>query len=174
MIARAMVYPGNMPGKDTAPTQRLIADCMLGRLARWLRILGFDVVYDAHLGDGELVERAVAEQRVILTRDRRLVLRRRARRYLLIDSERLDEQLAQVLRELRLAVDPGGLFGRCLVCNQPLIDLPADEARGRVPPYVAETQTDFRRCPRCERVYWAATHVHRMLGRLARMGIAVG
>lgn len=163
-----------MPEDGPAPTQRLIADCMLGRLARWLRILGVDVVYDPELSDHELVERAVAEARVIVTRDRRLVLRRRAKRHLLIRSEVLEEQLAQVVRELAIEVDTAQLFGRCLLCNQPLADLAAEEARRRVPPYVARTQKRFRHCPRCGRVFWAASHVERMLGRLAKMGLLAG
>jgi hypothetical protein len=73
---------------------------VLDALARWLQILGVDVVYDAALDDPQIVERAVAEDRVILTRDRRLVQRRLARNHLLIRSEVVDEQVRQVLEEL--------------------------------------------------------------------------
>lgn len=160
-----------MPGSPVEPAHRLIADCMLGRMARWLRILGVDVVYDSNLEDGELVERAVAEDRVILTRDRRLVLRRRAGRHILIRSENLEEQLAQVIRELPVDVVAAKLFGRCLRCNEWLNEIPPAEARHQVPPFVAQTQEQFRRCPRCGRIYWAASHVDRILGRLARIGV---
>ena len=160
-----------MPGVTPATSYRLIADCMLGRLARWLRILGADVVYDSDLGDRELVERAVAEDRVILTRDRRLVLRRQARRHLLIRSENFEEQLAQVIQELDMDVTSARLFGRCLLCNQLLDEIPAEEAHHRVPLYVARTQEQFRQCPQCGRIYWAASHVKRVLSRLAQIGI---
>lgn len=153
------------------PPPRFIADVMLGSLSRWLRILGCDVVYDSQADDAALVERAVKEDRVILTRDRRLVERRQARNHLLIDSERLDEQILQVLESSPEALDRKRFFGRCLRCNRNLVELSAEEAVSRVPPYVARTQERFRRCPSCDRVYWRATHVERMLARLEALGL---
>lgn len=150
---------------------KLLADAMLGGLARWLRVLGLDAAYDPELGDAALVDRALGEGRVILTRDRRLVRRRRARNHLLIRSEVVDEQVGQVLAELGIEPDPAGLFSRCLRCNEPLVEVPAAEAAGEVPPFVARTQERFRRCPACGRIYWRATHVRRMRQRLERMGI---
>ncbi len=90
---------------------------MLGSLARWLRVLGYDVSYDSQLDDAALVEQAIREERIILTRDRRLVERRKAHNHLLIQSERLEEQLFQVFGEHGDAIDPERLFGRCLRCN---------------------------------------------------------
>lgn len=150
---------------------RLLADAMLGGLARWLRVLGLDAAHDPALDDPELVERAVAEDRVILTRDRRLVLRKRASNHLLVRSEVVDEQVAQVLRDLAVEPDPEALFSRCLRCNVELRELPAEEAALEVPPYVARTQTRFRRCPSCGRIYWRATHAERMRRRLRKMGV---
>ena len=150
---------------------RLLADAMLGSLARWLRILGFDVHYDPELADADLVELAVTDDRVILTRDTRLIRRRKARNHLFVRSSALEEQLRQVITELRFRVLPHRVLGRCLRCNEPLADLPAAEARSRVPAYVARTQDRFRRCPTCHRIYWRATHVERMLQRLKRMGL---
>lgn len=144
---------------------------MLGSLARWLRILGYDVVYDSRLDDAALVEHAVREKRVILTRDRRLVERKQARNHLLVDSERLEEQIHQVLGDCGATVEPDRLFGRCLRCNEPLTELSSAEARSRVPPYVARTQKHFRHCPSCDRIYWCATHVERMLARLEALGL---
>ncbi len=144
---------------------------MLGSLTRWLRILGFDVAYDPELEDAELVERAVSENRVILTRDSRLIERRKARDHLFVASDRLEEQLRQVITEIPLDVAGVRLFGRCLRCNEPLEDLPAKEVLPLVPPYVARTQRRFRRCPTCQRIYWRATHVERMLAKLGAMGV---
>jgi hypothetical protein len=112
----------------------------------------------------------VADDRVILTRDRRLVQRRLARRHLLIRSEVVDEQVRQVLEELGIRPDPGRLLGRCLRCNVPTQPIPADEARNRVPPWIAHTQDKYRVCPACGRIYWPGTHVERMKRRLERMG----
>ena len=146
---------------------------MLGTLARWLRAVGHDVLYEAHIEDGELVERAAAEGRVILTRDRRLVERRLATDYLLIASDDVEPQLLQVLDELGLGRSAVRPFGRCLDCNTPLVALTAEAAGPRVPPYVARTQRRFRLCTGCDRVYWRATHVTRMRARLEDLGIAL-
>lgn len=149
----------------------MIADAMLGALARWLRVLGLDVAYDPALDDPAIVERAVAEGRVILTRDRRLVLRRLARNHLLIRSEVVDEQVRQVLEELGIRPDPGQVLGRCLRCNELTEPMPAEDARAVVPPWVARTQDEYRACPVCGRIYWSGTHAERMRKRLERMGI---
>lgn len=144
---------------------------MLGTLARWLRILGLDVAYEKDIDDADLVERALAENRIVLTRDRRLVERRRARRALLIRSDSIEQQLAQVIDELALELPATDLMGRCLDCNRKLEPLAAEEARPRVPPFVARTQERFRRCPACDRIFWRATHVEGIERRLADLGI---
>jgi len=153
---------------------RLIADAMLGALARWLRVLDFDVAYDPALDDPELVALAVAEGRTILTRDRRLVERRLARDHLLIRSVQVEEQVRQVLEELGVRPDPDRLLRRCLRCNQPLEPIAAEEARAQVPPYVARPQDEFRVCPECGRLYWRGTHVSRMSRWLERVGLEFG
>ena len=150
----------------------MIADAMLGALARWLRVLGLDVAYDPSLDDPELVERAVAEGRVILTRDRRLVERRLARNHLLIRSEVVEEQVRQVLEELGIRPDPGRLLGRCLRCNVLTEPMPAEDARAVVPPWVARTQEEYRVCPVCGRIYWSGSHAERMREKLERMGVS--
>lgn len=160
-------------GTPLAAHPKLIADAMLGGLARWLRVLGLDTAFDPDLDDPELVDRAVEEGRVILTRDRRLIQRRRARNHLLVRSEVVDEQVGQVLGELGIEPDPGELFSRCLRCNAPLRDVPPEEAAAEVPPYVARTQERFRRCPVCGRIYWRATHARRMRRRLRGMGVGL-
>ena len=142
---------------------------MLGSLARWLRALDVDVTYDPALDDPEIVERAVAEGRTILTRDRRLTERRLARNHVLVRSDDVAEQLRQVIGELGLHPDPGPKLGRCLRCNTPLETADPEWARARVPPWVARTQAEFRACPGCGRVYWRGTHVRRMLWRLEEM-----
>jgi uncharacterized protein with PIN domain len=157
---------------DDAPRPpKLFADAMLGALARWLRALGLDVTYDPSLDDPELVERSVAEGRTILTRDRRLTERRLARNHILIQSDNVAAQVRQVLEVLGVSPDPGRLLGRCLRCNQPLVEVDPEEARARVPPWVARTQQEFRRCPACGRIYWPGTHASRMRERLEEMGL---
>jgi hypothetical protein len=156
---------------ETSPEPRLIADAMLGGLARWLRTLGLDVAYDPALDDAELVAKAVEQGRIILTRDKKLTERRLARRHLLVTSDQVPAQLRQVLAELGIPVDPERVLSRCLRCNVPLLEIPAEKALARVPPFVARTQQRFRECPTCGRLYWSATHAERMRQRLASFGV---
>lgn len=154
-----------------------LADAMLGALARWMRVLDLDVAYDPALDDPQLVEVVEDEDRVLLTRDRKLVERRALEgRHLLIASEVVDEQVRQVLDHVAAEHGwepaPERLFRRCLRCNEGLEELPAAVARRHVPPFVARTQDRFRRCPGCRRIYWASSHVQRMRERLAGMGVA--
>ncbi len=139
---------------------------MLGTLAKWLRILGHDVAYERRIEDADLVALAEREGRTLLTADRRLVRRRAARDCILITSQVLDDQIRQVLRERRLAVDGAALLGRCLLCNRPTEPIDREAARAEVPVYVYRTQSRFTRCGGCGRVFWRATHVTRMLERL--------
>ena len=133
----------------------LLLDAMLGRLARWLRLMGYDAAYLADTDDVEVVRQARAEARVILTRDRGLAARQGIRA-ILIDSQALDEQIAEVKQHVGPPQEP--LLARCGVCNTPLELLPREAAQGRVPPYIWRTQHDFSVCPGCHRVYWPGTH----------------
>ena len=162
---------GGGPDPERAPT--LAADAMLGGLTRWLRALGLDVSYDPALDDPDLVARAAEEGRVILTRDRKLVERRLARRHLLITSDEVGAQLRQVLADLAIEIVPERLFSRCLRCNEPLVELPRELALERVPPFVARTQERYRECPSCRRVFWSATHAARMRQKLASYGVVL-
>jgi uncharacterized protein len=143
---------------------RFIADAMLGRLAKWLRILGYDTRYDPACDDAQLVRLARAEERVLLTRDTELA-RRRGVRVLFLVSEGLEEQLSQLHQEFGLSVIAP--FTRCPVCNAPLEAINRDQAWGQVPPYIFVTQPEFRLCPTCNRFYWRGSHWEGMLGLLA-------
>jgi len=146
-----------MASKDhTQP--RLLCDAMLGRLAKWLRLLGYDTAYERDAPDNRLARRARAEGRVLLTRDHELA-RRRGLETLLIESEELEEQIQQVKDEL--GTSPGPMT-RCSVCNVPLEEVAPDEVADRLPPYVLRTHDRFRRCPSCGRVYWAGSHIDSM------------
>lgn len=133
----------------------LLLDAMLGRLASWLRLMGYDAAYLADTDDMEVMRQARAESRLILTRDRGLAARRGVRA-VLIDSQQLDEQLAQVVEEIGPPPEP--VLPRCSVCNTQLAPLTHEAARGRVPPYIWREQREFTHCPGCQRVYWQGTH----------------
>jgi len=141
---------------------------MLGRLARWLRILGHDVLYFRRIDDADLVDLSIREKRTLLTRDTRLVLRRAARGAILIESPYLEDQLRQMVASGGPQLLAPGLCRRCLVCNEPTAPIKKTEVRGRVPPFVFRTQYRFLRCPVCQRIYWSASHVREILQRLRR------
>jgi uncharacterized protein len=138
---------------------RFVVDAMLGRLAKWLRILGYDTYYDPAWDDAQLVRLARAEERVLLTRDTGLA-RRPGVCVLLLGSEKLEAQLAQLHEDVGLTV--GVPFTRCPVCNAPLEAISRDQAWGQVPPYIFVTQPEFRLCPSCNRFYWRGSHWERM------------
>jgi uncharacterized protein with PIN domain len=143
---------------------KFIVDGMLGRLAKWLRILGYDTAFSPNLDDDQLVRLARAEGRLLLTRDRSLA-RRRGLQCLLIESHHLEEQLDQILAELALTGEHP--FSRCPVCNTPLQKVEKPELEGRVPPHIFRTHKDFSLCPNCDKIYWPGTHWARMREKLA-------
>ena len=143
---------------------KFAADKMLGRLARWLRVIGQDVIYGPHLSGYGLIRAARTEGRLILTRDRALA-KKHPPDYLLIQSDRFREQLQQVVQACRL--EPfREAFTRCVECNSLLQPIAKEAVEERVPPYVFSTQQKFSLCPICRRIFWPATHQQRMLEEL--------
>jgi len=155
-----------------ADTPKFIADCNVGKLARWLRLMGYDARFFDGDDDSELVAMAKAEGRVILSRDTRIMERR------LITSGRVKAVLIgsdQPERQIHQVVDTLGLdsrfrpFSLCLECNQPLVERAKDELKELVPPYVFKTQSQFMQCPNCERIYWRGTHWQAMTRKLEKL-----
>jgi uncharacterized protein with PIN domain len=147
----------------TPPELRFAADVMLGRLAKWLRVLGQDVAYGGHLSGAGLIRVARQENRIILTRDRRL--RGQAQQSLFIESDNFREQLRQVVSTFHL-IRNNNLFKRCLICNSSLQPRAKASVKGAVPEYVFASQEDFFWCADCRRIYWPATHQQKMLREL--------
>jgi uncharacterized protein with PIN domain len=145
-----------------------VVDCMLGKLAKWLRILGFDVLYFSKAEDAELARLAAREGRILLTRDAKLAGRARAVRSLLILSENWEDQVGQVLDVFSLRGEAAPRT-RCVVCNFALTPLAKDRARNLVSPFVLERGHEFSLCPRCGRVFWKGTHADDMDARVARL-----
>ena len=147
---------------------KFIADAMLGRLARWLRILGYDVSYESSISDNDLIARAIHEHRIILTMDRKLTERESAKNSLLIKSPSYKEQLKQVITHYNIDYK-SGIFTRCLVCNSLLASIEKEKIKDKVPPYVYSTQDEFDICQQCGRIYWSGTHRVKMLGMLGEI-----
>ena len=142
---------------------------MLGRLAKWLRIIGQDVIYGPHLTGYGLIRAARAENRLILTRDRRLK-QKQPPAFLFIASDHYRDQLRQVIRECGLELGDR-LFTRCLECNAALQPRSKEILETVVPPYVFSSQKKFFACPTCRRIYWPATHHQKMLEELKTLGL---
>jgi uncharacterized protein with PIN domain len=158
--------------KRKALETRFIADSMLGKLAKWLRLAGVDVEYDKNIADEVLIRRAISEDRVILTRDRFIDKRKDAKNCLLIWSDHLTEQIIEFIRVFEIDT-LGNAFTRCIRCNALLEEVPKNSLTDKIPPYVWKTQNEFRRCNSCGRIYWAGTHrenAERFLKRVLGIG----
>jgi uncharacterized protein with PIN domain len=147
------------------PAPRLLVDTMLGRLAHWLRAMGYDTAYPRSTDDDGLLELARLENRVLITRDGHLAARAGARGCLLRATE-VQAQLDEVVATLGLAAADDQWLSRCLECNALLHRFDAAAARREVPERVAAAHDEFWRCPTCARIYWGGTHAARILARL--------
>ncbi len=153
---------------DAATPRRFVLDSMLGKLARWLRAMGYDAFYFKVAEDRFLLQLAQAEARTLLTRDARLA-RLAGPGGLLIQATEVEPQIVEVIGRLGLTPTEDGLLSRCLECNAPLSARPKDSVRGLVPERVFATQDRFFACPGCSRIYWQGSHADRMLERLERV-----
>lgn len=151
------------PLRDT----RFIADAHLGKLARYLRLAGFDTLFCNPIDDGELVTVANREGRIVLSRDRGIFRRSQLQRGYRVRSERPQEQLSEVLARLDLT---GGLrpFSRCLCCNRLVEPVPAHALGTRISVVTRSAYSRFWCCPGCGRIYWEGAHFRRMQGLLLR------
>jgi uncharacterized protein len=137
---------------------KFVADCMLGRLAKWLKILGFDVLFFSKAEDKELVELSRREGRVLLTRDSGLIEKTKKRENrLFVRSDDWEDQVVQVLDEYGLW-DEVWPNSRCIACNRALKPLAKARARNLVTPYVLEHAESFALCPGCGGVFWQGSH----------------
>jgi uncharacterized protein with PIN domain len=140
---------------------RFVLDTHLGRLARYLRMLGFDARYRNDFGDQELADISSGERRILLTRDRGLLKRGQVTHGYCVRETEPKRQLAEVVRRFDLvgSIRP---FARCIRCNGVLETVDKDQVRDQLPPKTREYFEDFRRCTRCEQVYWRGSHFERM------------
>jgi hypothetical protein len=141
----------------------------LGRLATWLRILGFDTSLEKNKQD--IVIKSLREDRAILTRDSKMS-RFTGMRMIKIESDFVEEQVAQIIKELNLKIDKGVLFTRCILCNKILEKAEKESVEKEVPLYVFQTQKLFMRCPKCKKVYWQGTHWAKVGEFVDRLGLS--
>jgi uncharacterized protein with PIN domain len=174
---RIAAYP-MFEALDIGPTARLrpvplrdsrfVVDVNLGRLARLLRLLGFDVWWSNDADDKTLADISLAEQRILLTRDRGLLKRRAITHGLFVHSQHPEEQTLEVIRrlDLRQRLAP---FTRCVRCNGRLAAVSKDEVADHLEPLTRRYYEEFSRCPECGRIYWAGSHHARLVSLVDRL-----
>ena len=148
--------------------QRFVADRMLGKLAKWLRILGYDVVYLRKASEGEILQKLQAG-RTLLTRNRRAQKWRGKGNVLIVEDNDPKIQLREVVKGLGLPELDAVIFSRCLSCNRTLDPVKRETVREEVPDYIYQKHEEFYRCNDCGKVYWHGSHAVRMRQQLQKM-----
>ena len=149
---------------------RFIADVMLGRLARWLRILGCDTLYDSNYSDDDLFFRAHQEKRILLTRDSDLAQRMNPKYCFFINEPSVSEQIKQVAAHYRLNFTDH-IFSRCTLCNEPVKPINKPLVEGRVPEFVYNSINEFYHCENCDKIYWAGSHIKLVKDVLSKLSL---
>jgi uncharacterized protein with PIN domain len=150
--------------EDGGAEKGFLADAALGRLARYMRMLGYDVAYARNRGGAEVLRETLRTGRILLTRRRDLAAREDITAFLVEDDGVLAQLTGAAKRfDLRFTADA---MARCIECNEPLDTVSREEVWELLPPHVKKTQEKFARCPSCGRVYWPGTHYARAVARL--------
>lgn len=154
-----------MSGEPENESYRFLAEATLGKLAKWLRLLGFDTCY--HRGAGlDDVDQECLRHRILLTRTRRTGERFAGHPVVYIQKDRAEDQLEEVVSALALSRKDLKPFSRCLRCNRSTRPVSREKVRGKVPDYVWQTAQRFTTCEGCERIYWPGSHTDRALDRI--------
>jgi len=140
---------------------KFFCDEQLGKLARWLRIIGQDAAYEREIEDGELLSRAKAEDRMVLTRDTHLEEKGAGARVTWLAANYPAHQLREVVGRFGDRIEIA-VFSRCVDCNGEVEAIAKADVEGKVPPFVFSTQEHFNRCVDCAKIYWQATHRERI------------
>jgi uncharacterized protein with PIN domain len=146
---------------------KFAADRMLARVARWLRTLGADTIFDESIDGTTLLKIARAEGRLMLTRDKRL---KTAPEVLFLESNNFREQLRQVLAHYPFDIGKNA-FSRCSRCNTLLVEVDREVVRLRVVPFVYAANDKFSECPACAHIYWGGTHRSRIIDEVRNIGL---
>ena len=138
------------------------AEKTLGKLAKWLRLLGFDTLYQSEFAADEFIEN-LGNDRILLTRTQHIRTKSTISRLIFVHSDHWVEQLKQIILELGLNAAQTRPFSRCLHCNILIVTAEKEALWGRVPDYIFESHDHFLTCPKCAKVYWSGSHTERGL-----------
>ena len=155
---------------------RFVADSMLGRLTRWLRLLGYDTLYYPRIEDSTLLRIAREENRILLTRDSHLVKVRGLQHFLLLKENDPFEQLKNVIESFKLKIDKALIYAetasalsKCIICNAELCNVSKEKIKNLIPEYVYQTSTVFRQCTGCGKPYWDGTNPEKFKEKLSEV-----
>jgi hypothetical protein len=148
---------------------KFLADRTLGKLAKGLRMLGYDTLYYREEDIHQLIHLARQEDRIILTRNTKLALRRPKDRIITITEDHPSRQLKEVVQKGTLSLGEEKPYTRCLLCNDTINAIPREEAEGKVPDFIFSQQRDFYRCPKCRRIYWQGSHLNNMAKKVEEL-----
>lgn len=151
--------------------QKFLCDPTVGKLCKYMRMIGCDTeMADSHVAR-DVLSVALADNRIILTRNTVLAGMKLARNTVLLSDDDPWRQLQIVIEQCGLRIEKSRVLTRCLEDNEPLQEIAKDSVKNKVWPYVYETQDRFITCPKCGRIYWPATHVEAMLKKLESKGL---
>ncbi len=141
---------------------KFLADCMLGKLAKELRMVGYDTIYYRGGDIHQMIQLARHENRLILTRNTKLIPKRPEDRIIRLTEDNPLLQLKELIQNGHISLNADNLFSRCLLCNVLIDEIPREDVEGRVPDFIFYQQKAFYRCPRCRRIYWQGSHQKNM------------
>ena len=146
---------------------KLLCDQMLGTLAKWLRIFGFDTYFaKCNISDSELINISKKDGRILITRDKELIInaRRENVKHIEIKTTDIDEQIKKVLEKVNFSESK--VLSRCILCNSELVDIDKKDVSGKVPDRVFESNEKFFFCKTCIKIYWKGTHYENMFEKV--------
>jgi len=142
---------------------------MLGKLAKELRMLGYDTLYYRGEDGYPLIKLAREESRVILTRNSKLLPRKPEDRIVRLMDDKPSLQLRELIQKGYVSLNEEKLYSRCLLCNALLDEISRDEAEGKVPDFIFYQHKEFSRCPQCLRIYWPGSHLNHMIEKVKEL-----
>jgi uncharacterized protein len=150
---------------------KYIADATLAKLAKWLRLLGYDTIVFPREAGREMLNLADAGKRIVLTKREDMSERQFSGELYYVAGKYLGSQLKEVITKFSLTIDKQKIFRICLKCNERLFTVRKEEVHDLVPPYVFANCSEYNKCPRCQSIYWHGTHQRNALQFLEKLSI---
>jgi uncharacterized protein with PIN domain len=158
---------------ESEGAMKFLVDFMLGKLAKGLRMLGYDTIYYRGEEVQQMIQLARQEGRVILTRNTKLKQKRPEDRIIIVTEDNPSLQLVDLIQKGCISLNEETLFSRCLLCNVLLDEIAREESAGKVPEFIFYHQKTFFRCPQCGRIYWPGSHQENMQKKVENLRLAV-